>query len=51
VLLENLSARLTAEFGCGFTGTKLRYMRQFYLMFPIRHALRDESSTTLRARS
>ncbi len=42
-LLENLSAKLTAEFGRGFTGTNLRYMRQFYLTFPIHHALRDES--------
>lgn len=42
-LVENLSARLTGEFGRGFTGTNLRYMRQFYLMFPIHHALRDKS--------
>jgi YhcG PDDEXK nuclease domain/DUF1016 N-terminal domain len=43
-LLEDPSARLTGEFGRGFTGTNQRYVRQFYLMFPIRHALRDESS-------
>jgi len=42
-VLEELSRRLQAEFGHGFTTTNLRYMRQFYLAFPIRHALRDES--------
>lgn len=47
--LEDLSRRLTAEFGRGFTATNLRYMRQFYLAFPIHHALRGESeSMTLR---
>ncbi len=38
--------RLTAEFGNGYTATNLRYMRQFYLAFPIYHALRDELSWT-----
>lgn len=42
-VLEDVSRRLTAEFGRGFTATNLRYMRQFYRAFPIRHALRDES--------
>lgn len=45
-LIEELSARLTCDFGKGFTPTNLRYMRQFYLMFPIHHALRDELSWT-----
>jgi predicted nuclease of restriction endonuclease-like (RecB) superfamily len=40
--LDDLSQRLTADFGKGFTTTNLRYMRSFYLAFPIRHALRDE---------
>jgi predicted nuclease of restriction endonuclease-like (RecB) superfamily len=44
-VLEELSRRLTAEYGRGFTPTNLRYMRQFYLAFPIHHALRDESET------
>jgi predicted nuclease of restriction endonuclease-like (RecB) superfamily len=42
-VLKDLSERLTAEFGKGFTETNLKYMRQFYLAFPIRHALRDQS--------
>lgn len=42
-LLDGLSARLTTEFGRGFTTTNLRYMRQFFLAFPIHHAPRDES--------
>ena len=42
-VLDDLSGRLTTDFGRGFTATNLRYMRQFYLAFPIRHALRDES--------
>jgi len=32
--------------GKGFTVTNLTYMRQFYLIFPIRHALRDELAWT-----
>ena len=40
-LLEFLSKELTKEFGKGFTVTNLKYMRQFYLMFPIRHTLCD----------
>jgi predicted nuclease of restriction endonuclease-like (RecB) superfamily len=42
-VLDDLSQRLTADFGKGFTTTNLKYMRSFYLAFPIRHALRDES--------
>lgn len=41
-LVDDLARRLTAEFGRGFTGTNLRYMRQFFLAFPTHHALRDE---------
>ena len=44
-VLDDLSQRLTADFGKGFTTTNLKYMRSFYLAFPIRHALRDESAT------
>lgn len=43
-LIKNLSKELTREFGKGFTVTNLRYMRQFYLAFPIRHTLCDELS-------
>lgn len=45
-LLIELAKRLTQDFGKGFTETNLKYMRQFYLAFPIRHALRDELSWT-----
>ncbi|MFZ3208382.1 MAG: PDDEXK nuclease domain-containing protein [Geobacteraceae bacterium] len=41
-LLKNLSIRLTAEFGAGFSEQSLRNMRQFYSCFPIRSALRSE---------
>ena len=45
-LLKNLSERLTQEFGKGFIERNLRFMRQFYLLFPIRNALRSELSWT-----
>jgi predicted nuclease of restriction endonuclease-like (RecB) superfamily len=45
-LISELSVVLSAEFGRGFTPTNLRYMRQFYLRFPIHHALRDELTWT-----
>jgi predicted nuclease of restriction endonuclease-like (RecB) superfamily len=43
-LLEYLSVQLTAEFGKGFTIANLRNMRQFYLTFQNRYALRSELS-------
>ena len=39
-----LANRLTVEYGNGYTATNLKYMRQFYLAFPIGHTLRDELS-------
>jgi hypothetical protein len=39
VLLADLAARLTGEFGNGFSVSNLRYMRQFYLAYPERMAL------------
>jgi len=42
-VLDDLSRRLTAEFGRGFDITNLRKMRQFYRMFAIRDAVRLES--------
>ena len=45
-LIAELSKRLTIDFGKGFTETNLRYMRMFFLTFPIRHALRDELTWT-----
>lgn len=47
-VLEDLSRRLTAEYGRGFDVTNLRKMRQFYRMFKIRDALRLESGKTKR---
>ncbi len=43
-VLKYLAERLTKEFGKGFTITNLKYMRQFYLAFPIRHTLCDQLS-------
>lgn len=45
-LIKYLSGNLTNEFGKGFTETNLKYMRQFYLLFSISHALRDQLSWT-----
>jgi hypothetical protein len=45
-VLEGLATRLMAEFGKGFEVRNLRYMRQFYQLFPIRNALRAELSWT-----
>lgn len=42
-LIKELSAKLTKDFGKGFTETNIRYFRLFFLAFPIHHALRDES--------
>jgi len=35
-LLENLSHDLNSQYGNGFSLTNLKYMRQFYIKFPIR---------------
>lgn len=45
-LIKRISKRLTQEFGKGFTATNLRYMRMFYLTFPIYHSLSDKLSWT-----
>lgn len=45
-LIQNLANALTEEFGNGFGTTNLKYFRQLYLTFPIRHALRGELSWT-----
>ena len=44
--LKNLSKFLTVEFGNGFDESNLRNMRQFFLAFPIRDAVRHELSWT-----
>ncbi len=45
-LLWELSVRLTQKFGKGFDESNLRYLRQLYLTFPIRDALRHELTWT-----
>jgi hypothetical protein len=45
-LLAELARRLTADFGKGFDERNLRHIRQFYLTFPNRNALRSELSWT-----
>jgi predicted nuclease of restriction endonuclease-like (RecB) superfamily len=47
-VLDDLSRRLTADFGRGFDVTNLRKMRQFYRMFEIRDTARLESGKTKR---
>jgi predicted nuclease of restriction endonuclease-like (RecB) superfamily len=44
--LKSLSKSLTLEFGSGFDDSNLRNMRQFFLAFPIRDAVRHELSWT-----
>ena len=45
-VIQNLSKRLTKDFGKGFDKTNLGRMRQFYLQFPIVDALRQQLSWT-----
>lgn len=46
-MLEDLAKRLTEEFGRGYSVQSLRNMRQFYMVFPIRSAVRSESTKDL----
>ncbi len=41
--LRHLSEKLTAEFGEGYDERNLRYMRQFFIFFPIRNAVSSKS--------
>ncbi len=45
-LLHQVSAKLTAEFGKGYSYANLKNMRQFYRCFPNRYALRSDLSWT-----
>ncbi|MBY0435906.1 MAG: PDDEXK nuclease domain-containing protein, partial [Cyclobacteriaceae bacterium] len=45
-LLTKLASKLSQKLGKGYTESNLRYMRQFYLAFPIHHAVRDKSAST-----
>lgn len=38
-LIDSLAAKLTVEFGPGYTRFNLRSMRRFYTLFPIRHTV------------
>ena len=42
--INELSSKLQTEFGSGFTPTNLRYMRQFYQLFPNYHTVCDKLS-------
>ena len=42
-LIERLAADLTAKYRRGFSQTNLKQMREFYLTWPIRQTLSDES--------
>lgn len=44
--LQLLSQQLTAQFGKGFDERNLRNMRQFYLTFPNRNAVRSDLGWT-----
>ena len=53
-ILEDLSAKMTRDFGTGYSEQNLRFIRQFYLMYPlllgdrkIRCALRSESAANM----
>ncbi|WP_338971715.1 DUF1016 N-terminal domain-containing protein [Fusobacterium nucleatum] len=45
-LIENLSKKMTKEFGKGFTVANLKNMRQFYLIFQKSYALSDQLTWT-----
>ncbi len=46
-LIKELSKQLTKEYGKGFNRSNLEYMRKFYLLFPISHAVRGKSDKLL----
>ncbi len=45
-LIAELSKQMTFDFGKGFDERNLRYMRQFYLSFPIWNTVRPELTWT-----
>ncbi len=54
-LLKNLAQQLKQDFGAGYSYSNLKYIRQFYLIFPqllsageIGHAVRDQSLSDLK---
>ena len=45
-LIKKWSLKLSSLFGKNYSYTNLKYMRQFYLSFPISHSLRDQLTWT-----
>jgi hypothetical protein len=45
-LLKELAVKLTKDYGSGFDESNLRYIRNFYIQFPMRDALRHELTWT-----
>ena len=45
-LIKELSEQMTKDYGSGYNERSLRNMRQFYLVFPIRSAVRAELTWT-----
>ena len=45
-LIDRLAVDLTARLGKGFSPTNLKQMREFFLAWPIRQTLSDESQPT-----
>ena len=45
-LIKELSMQMTKDYGKGFTGANLRYMRLLFKIFPNCHALSDKLSWT-----
>ena len=43
-IINELSLRLTEDFGKGYSVTSLKLMRKFYMTFPIGHTLCDQLS-------
>ena len=44
-VMKELSKRLTNEFGKGYSVQNLRYMRQFYFLFPKHHSMSGKSDS------
>ncbi|MGL5349283.1 MAG: PDDEXK nuclease domain-containing protein [Cetobacterium sp.] len=45
-VIQSISEKLTEEFGKGYSISNIKYMRQFYLTFPIGHSLSGQLSWT-----
>ena len=45
-LIKNWPQKLSKLYGTNYSYTNLKYMRQFYLSFPISHSLRDQLTWT-----